>query len=198
MLLVIVVVGVLLWLDPSALFSRSDPELPWNQEFRILGRGEQAEKPSPKQPNITRTLLFSADAEQAGDARGQIELVIGPDGTVEGGWSAEYNPSDKFNYLVMGASFKGNTDPSKIYSDEYGEDASQLYFITKGRFTILETNLENNRVRKVSGRIYVTGWLDTEYNAAGEITITSNKKSFQAFNWKAKPSENRMIFDFTK
>ena len=35
MLLVIMVVGAVIWLDPSALLSRGDPNLPWNQESRL-------------------------------------------------------------------------------------------------------------------------------------------------------------------
>ena len=197
MLLVIVVVGTLIWLDPSALFNRSDPDLPWNEEFRLLKPGQQAKHtPSPEQPNITRILLFKADVEQQQEPRGQIELVIQPDGTVEGGWAAEYNPSPKINYLVMGADFKGNIDPSNIYTDEDGEDRSKLYFITKGKFIILETRLQSGKVRSVKGRIYVRGWVDTDYTATGEITITSDKRSFQTFSWQAKALEQKTIFDF--
>lgn len=186
MLLIIVVICTLIWLDPSALFSRSDPELPWNQKFRILKSDQEPQTPSKKQPDVTRGILFEADAKQQDEPRGKIRLVIQPNGKVKGSWVAEYNPSPKLNYLVMGASFKGNIDPSKVYSDENGEDPSKLYFITKGRFIILETRLESNRVRSVKGRIYVTGWVDPGYNATGEIIITSDKRSFQAFDWKAR------------
>lgn len=84
------------------------------------------------------------------------------------------------------ADFKGNIDASKIYSDESGEDFSLLYFIAKGKFVILKSNTETNKTRDIKGSIYITGWLDTEYNATGEIIITVNKREFEVFSWSAK------------
>lgn len=198
-LLVIVVICGLIWLDPSALFNRSDPDLPWNEASRLLKSDQQAQHfPSDEQPNITEFLLFKANAKEQDEPRGQINLVIRPDGTIRGGWTADYNPRPKINYLVMGADFKGNIAPSKIYRDENGQDPSQLYFITKGKLLVLETHFESGKVRKAIGHIYVTGWLDTEYNATGTITITSDKRTYHTFTWEAAPSRQKMIFGFLK
>ncbi len=110
MLLVIVVVCTVIWLDPSALFSRSDPDLPWNEEFRLRKPGDEAPPaPSPEQPNIEKTIIFEAKVQQEREKRGRIEVVVRPDGTIEGGWSAEYDPDPNTNYLVAGASFTGNS-----------------------------------------------------------------------------------------
>lgn len=195
-LLVIVVVCALIWLDPSALFNRSDPELPWNEEFRIVKSDKDVPPPSEQQPQLTSFLEYNAEAQQQGKPRGQIGLLIHPDGRIKGGWGGEYKPQPEVTHEIFAGQFKGNIDPSKIYHDADGEDPTKLYFITKGRFLILETNWENNKVRKVAGRIYVTGWLDTEYNAAGKITITSDKRSFETFSWRGKGTERKMIFDF--
>jgi len=198
MILLIVVLAGLIWLDPSALFNRPDPDLPWNEEFRLLKAGEEGQWPSEEQPNITKALLFEADAEQEDSRRGKIAMVIRPDGRIKGGWTAEYNASPEINLAVMACSFKGNIDASKIYKDDYGEDRSKLYFITKGKFIMLESNSKTNRNRSVKGHIYVTGWLDTEYNGSGEITITSDKRSFETFSWQAKGIEQATIFDLFK
>ena len=184
MLLLIVVFGALIWLDPAALFNKPDPNLPWNEEFRFVDEDEQVKAPSEQQPAVTGFLSLQAEPRQEGEARGAISMLIHPGGRIEGGWSADYNPRPKVNYQVMGDGFKGNIDPSKVYSDENGQDLSKLYFITKGRFLILETNDNTGKVRSVKGRIYVTGWLDTEYNVTGEVTITSDKRNFELFSYE--------------
>lgn len=198
MVLIIVVIGVLVWFDPAALFSRSGPDLPWNQEYRLFKAGEEVPTPSGEQASITRALLFEAEAKQEDAKRGKISILIRPDGRIEGGWGGEYRPKLQVTWEIMGSQFKGNIDPSKIYCDSDGKDPTKLYFIAKGKFLILETNSENNRVRNVKGHIYVTGWLDTEYNATGEIRITSDKRSFETFSWRAKGLEQKIIFDFFK
>ena len=195
MVLVIVVIGVLLWFDPFALSGSSDPEMPWNQLNRIVERGEDVPAPSAEQASITKTLRFKADVMQEDAKRGKIEMTLSRDGRIKGGWSAEYDPRPNVNFQVMSDGFEGNIDPSKIYKDDYGKDRSQLYFITKGKFIILETNSETRLVRSVKGYIYVTGWLDPEYNATGKIIITSDKKSYETFSWQAEGEEGLTMFD---
>ena len=198
MLLIIVVIGTLAWFDPFALFSNQDPQLPWNQEFRIVRASEEVQTPSEEQLSITRPLVIQANVSLQRQRRGKIAMVIQPDGRIEGKWTGEYKPSPKVDHVVMSAPFKGNIDPSKIYSDEYGENRSLLYFITKGKSIILETNSKTIRSRSVNGLIYLTGWLNPEYNATGEITLTLNKKSCKVFSWQAKATEQKSIFDFLK
>ncbi len=186
--LVMFVVAMLVWLDPSALFSKNDSQLPWNEEFRIVKTSEDVPPPSEEQPEITRIIRFGAEAKYEGQERGNISLMIFPDGRIEGGWDAEYYPDDKFHLQVMMSGVKGNIDSSKVYSDSEGEDPSKLYLIAKGNLLILESNLDNNQVRSVKGRLYITGWLDSEYNAKGELTVTSDKRNYKIFSWETKPS----------
>ncbi len=195
MLLLIVVFGTLVWLDPSALFNRPDTNLPWNEEFRFVDEDEQVKAPSEQQPAVTDFLSLQTKPSQERAARGTISMLIHPGGRIEGGWSADYNPRPKVNYQVMNDGFKGNIDPSKIYSDENGQDLSKLYFITKGRFLILETNDNSGKVRSIKGRIYVTGWLDPEYNVAGEVTITSDKRNFELFSFEGAFLKQRVMFN---
>jgi len=195
-LLLIIVIGGLIWLDPTALLRRGDPNLPWNEEFRLVKADEEVAAPSEEQPQITGNLLFQAWAMQEDSRRGKIGMVIRRDGRIEGAWAGEYHPQPNVDYTIMGCKLKGNIDPSKIYSDETGEDPSQLYFITRGKFIILAVNTETSETGKVAGRLYVTGWLDTEYNATGKVTMTSDKRSFEMFSWQAEGSEERGMFDF--
>lgn len=199
MLLIVVVIGMLIYyfaLSPvdrkTAREQRKSPDkYPWVEEWRIKDRkgGDAREKPSSEeQAKIRGIMEYRVNVKEERNDRGLISLMISPDGTVEGGWVAEYDTlSPRMNYTVVNAGFKGNTDPSKIYSDAEGEDKSKLFFITKGNFLILETNFDNGKVKNVTGNVYVTGWINPDYSASGKITITSDKKSLQAFHWQGEP-----------
>lgn len=111
-------------------------------------------------------------------------MVINPDGTVEGMWSADYGiRSPRKDCTVMKANFTGNTDPSKIYTDENGEDPSKLFITTKGNFLILETDFETGKARKLVGYIYVTGWLAPDYTTFGRLHLTTDKRTQTIFRW---------------
>jgi hypothetical protein len=198
MVLIAVIAGFLLVYDPFALFGSRDPDLPWNQVNRIVGPGKTVPAPSAEQPSITGALAFRAEAEEEGAERGKIKMMLFSDGRISGEWSANYDPEPGINYHVVKSGFKGNIDPSRIYKDEDGKDRSLLYFITAGKFMILETNSRTGKVRGVKGRIYARGWLDTEYKAKGEIIITSDKKSYKSFSWEAEGKERGMIFELLR
>jgi len=194
-LLVIVVVCGLLWFEPSALFRKSDPELPWNQESRLVGPKGQVAKPIEQQPKIEEFISLKTETQHKGRECGEVSFLVKPNGRIEGGWSGEFNPREDTNYMVMGAGFKGNIDPSKIYSDDSGEDRSKLFFIAKGKFLIVETDEKKKNVRKAVGDIYVTGWIDSQYKVTGELLITSNKRTFEKYLWQGKLSPKKMHFD---
>jgi len=188
-LLIIVVVGMLVWLDPTALFHDTDESLPWNQEYRLIKRGEDAELvPSEEQHQLNKSLEFGFTALEEGKKRGEIDLVIYDNGRVRGNWSGDYRVDDKTTRAVMLAPFTGNIDPTNVYSGEEGEDLSKLYFMCKGNFIILE-NQSGFRDVQVKGLIYVTGWLDTDNRAFGEVIITSDKKYFERYEWQGSGYE---------
>jgi hypothetical protein len=196
MVLLIVVFCTLVWLDPMALMRGSGSDMPWNEESRLVRPDEEVQQPNQQQPKILDNLLITAEAVQNDKAGGKINLYILTDGRVKGGWGGEYKPRPGITLEVVEAQFKGNIDPSKIYSSENGKDPTKLYLIAKGRFLILETNSNTGIVRTVKGAIYVTGWLDHEYNAVGKIIITSDKKSYEAYSWQGKGKKSMMIPDF--
>lgn len=198
MVLIVVLAGILLVYDPFALFGSRDPNMPWNQVRWIVPQDKKVPAPSAEQARITRTLMFRADAMLEDEKRGRVEVMLQRDGRIEGEWSAEYDPEPGINYQVVKSGFKGNIVPSRIYKDEYGKDRSLLFFITQGKLMIMETNSQTQTVRAAKGRIYVRGWLDTEYNAKGEIIITSDKKSYKSFSWEAEGTEGMGMFEFFK
>jgi hypothetical protein len=175
----------LLLVGPSVLFSNSDPSLPWNEQASILPPGKTPQfKLSKDQPQLTDTLRYKAQVEQGDQRRGEINVLIYPDGTVKGIWNGEYDQPNDVHCTIMAASFAGNIDPSKRFVKS---DTSKLYFLTAGASTLMETNLSTKRDRGINGFVYVRGWLDPNYAVIGELIITENKKTYETFSWDALP-----------
>lgn len=187
----------------------SDPNaMPWEETFLIrneslYGYGlHTRQKYSPEQPKITKTIRFKAKVYQQRYQRGEIGFQINPEGEIQGSWSADFTSgqrhSPRINYTTFNRTsgryppntFRGNVAPSKIYQDEDGQDKSKLYIITKGQYLLKAHDLRTNDVRDISGDIYLTGWIDPNYNATGELTCTSMwTETLQTFDWKAIPSD---------
>ena len=158
---------------------------PWQEESRLLQPGEQLAKSlSPKQPVIDETIFLTASVEEAARASG-LTIVIDPDGTVTGGYNADYNKgtSTRMNYNMNGQ-FEGNFDPSNIYFDENGEDESKLFFIAKGDMLIVAMNFTKETTAYNTQPIYVTGWINPDFTGNGRMVLMTGKKTFQTFHWK--------------
>ena len=148
--------------------------------------------PFPEQPPLNENLHYTAGVYFGGEPRGQIELYVFKDGSVTGSWTGAYEArTDRNrNYETLREykegfltnDFKGNTAPLKIYKDDRGEDKSKLYFITRGEF-LLREGREN---RKIHGALYVTGWIDRNYTARGELFLLSSSggvADIEIFDW---------------
>jgi hypothetical protein len=196
MLLIIFVVGALIWLKPSAFFNSEDSNLPWTQEHRILRKGQEPKHAvSSQQPDMTKPLYLWGKAKQLQQDRGEITLYIQPDGTIKGSWGGGYISSPKVTHDVVGSFFKGNIDPSAIYMTGQKEDLTKLYFITKGMFSILETNDKTGQCRHVKGEIFVTGWINSGHNVRGQIVLTSDRKNYKTFTWQCKAERMENSFE---
>ena len=213
MLLICIAIGAFIYyiqlsafLNPKPPPKHSDSNaLPWEEDFLITNDtlqayGFQAETmPSPEQPSLTtgkKGIIFRAKVHRDRYLRGEMEFRIRFNGRIKGSWTADFTTtSPPIHYTPLGGTpinFTGNVAPSKIYKDEYGKDPSKLYMIAKGICVLEQHNLENDRVRTFTGYIYVTGWLDTDYNAFGKLTITppeSSPKSFQVLHWEGARAE---------
>lgn len=197
MVLLIVVFGALLWLgiDPmTAFFRDSSAGMPWEDEFRLVRTGEEVAPPGEGQPEILDNLVFRGSIRTRNDD-GLITLYLLTDGRIKGNWGGKFRPKPNIMWEVVAADFKGNIDPSKTYIDENGEDPTKLYLIAKGGFLILETNSETDMIRKATGNIYITGWLDDEYKAVGKLFVTSDKKNYWEYDWQSAAEEALMIPD---
>lgn len=170
---------------------KAHPEnYPWLQEDRI-GSGHKHEL-NELQPYRKEMLFLKARVvDENNGRRGKLELFVGSDGMVAAEWSGEYNDEEKNNFLVMGGSAEGNTDPTMIYKNETGEDRSLLYLITKGNFVLLKTD-KKNRVSRPGGKIYVVGWIRPDMSAFGTLHLTRDKVDQTIYNWTARATKMSM------
>ena len=158
---------------------------PWQEESRLLMPGQKLAKSlSPEQPAVDEPILLTASVEEAARASG-LSIAINPDGTVTGGYNADYNKgtTERMNYNMNGQ-FEGNFDPSNIYFDENGEDKSKLFFLAKGKMLIVAMNFTKETTAYNTQPIYVTGWINPDFTGEGRMVLMTGKKTFQTFHWK--------------
>lgn len=180
-----VFVAAVMWAGQAFLVTNNDPDMPWNEEFRISKAG------AGSRVQIGRVLRYRADVDEQGDARGQVNLLIYPDGVVKGVWNGEYTEDGEVHRLVMAACFEGNVDASKAYVGfvaGQSEGESAVYFITKGTYVMLETEVSTGVSHSATGFLYVRGWLYPDYTAIGELVTTADKRTCQIFEWGTRPS----------
>jgi len=193
-LLIVVVIGMVFWYmnmyGPVYQIGEGESAInpPWRQwhDMRVRLRKGPLGHPTAEQPQLSKPLEVRTEPVQDGKDRGEIKVVMLHDGTVQGDWGGQFFVSKDVDFQVMSCSFKGTVDPEQLYSDEQGEDPSRLFFITKGGFSILETNDDTGRVRNIMGEIYVRGWLSVDNAVEGEIILTSDKKNFYLYTWQAQ------------
>ena len=185
MLLVCIIIGMFIWAGPRYWVTRgdSDPELPWNLRSSLVGRDETPQKPSSAQLDMGEIMTLKAELKEDSASHGDISIIFARDGRISGGWGGEYKPEAGIIYEVLSAPFKGNIDPSRRYSDENGVDPSKLFFIAEGGVLMTKTVRAENKIRRIDAEIFVTGWIDADYNVIGEVIITSDRKSWKTFTW---------------
>jgi hypothetical protein len=185
--LIAVLAAAFIMLGPSYLLSNINPSLPWNEEQRILPSGRKPSfRLSPDHPKLTDNLRYQTLVQHEDNPRGNLNFVVLPDGIVKGIWSGEYDEYDDVHCVVLAASFFGNIDPSKPCIEGNRHDASKLYFVTAGTYTLLK-EISSGPSRGINGLVYVRGWLDPNYAAIGELILTKDKRSYETYSWTAQP-----------
>ncbi len=178
-------VAAFILLGPSFLLSNTDPSVPWKEQANILPPGrEPSFHLSPDQPELTDILRYKTAAWLKGSPYGNLNFAVFPDGIIKGIWSGEFDDEDDVHYVILAASFAGNIDPSKPCIEGNRHDASKLYFITAGAYTLLK-EMPSGSSRGINGFLYVRGWIDPNYTATGQIVITEDKKSYETLSWSA-------------
>jgi hypothetical protein len=183
------VAAFFLLVGPSSMFINSDPAMPWNEQKRIVPRGQTPHfNLSEERPKLTNVFRYKTEVEQEGQPKGEINFLIYPDGTIKGMWKGEYDKDDDTHCVIMAASYTGNIDPTRRYIENGTEDPSKLYFIAAGAYNILETTASTGKSRNAYGFVYLRGWFETDFTAAGELIITPDKKNCETFSWAAEPA----------
>ena len=114
--------------------------------------------------------------------------MFNPDNTVIGDWGGTFfvDPNMTVEHELAMCNFKGYLVPDETQLDvesEYGPE--YIYFLTSGGFTAVE--YRKSRVRRVSGAIYVNGWLGPDFTIEkGRVIITSDKKHFKMFTFSGQ------------
>lgn len=190
LVIIMVIAAVIFGVAKYRKINAPDPDTamnlaPWT-EWRLRQQSQKpAVPPSDKQAKIATMLKYDANVEltETKEPRGEIEMEITPDGDVAGAWGGTYYDSKKDNF-DGGGKFNGKIYPGKIYRDEKGEDPTKLFFLAKGRFNLQQMIAENNKVRVLTGDLYVSGWLNPDFSLASDITITSDEQYSQVFHWQ--------------
>lgn len=140
---------------------------------------------------LEQTLRFVAEAGEGGDmGRGEVEFIVNPAGYVRGNWSGVFENEDKnINYDIMLAEFEGFADQDEIYKDENGEDPDKLFIIAKGDFSIIEKFPGKNKTIHVVGDIFITGWLQKDGSAQGELHLISKERYYWVYNWVSQKGD---------
>jgi len=180
LLVAIAILAILYVIQMDAFFGPVAPggraraeHRPWLEEDRIVPADQLIKPPQPPKPAISEPLTLNARVQLDESDRGTAILKFAVSGEVSGTWYCEYSHDDR-DYR-FDASFAGNIDVSKTYSEGETPDDSQLYFITKGTYKQTAYNIKEGTATSEEGLIYVTGWLHTDYSVSGLITITTDR-----------------------
>lgn len=208
LILIIVVIGIV-WcfvsfskpsisLPASVNPASSHEVLPWEHKEKLLTSDEAPNaSTSENQISIENGIFMEATVKQSQTARDFL-INITPYGSVQGGWYADYSTGRKprMNY-VMSAGFEGNIDPTVMFFDENGDDPTKLFFIAKGKISILATNYDNGKIQLSEQDIWISGWVHKDQRAKGEMLLITGKKTYQTFNWKASPptKKQKVLFE---
>ena len=197
--LIVMVLGFVVYfsINPTDMFhgsANNDPNMPWNEEGRLVAQNGTINTPLQSQPAIDQMMNFKLSLKENNGDRGTVMMRIDADGRLSGTWLGEYRPSPKITRTVMSSKIEGNIDSSKVFLDGSGQDDSQLFVIGKGKFMILEFNDDDSTTQRKLGTIYLTGWLSTDYVLTGKVTLTSDKKDCEVYNFKNSRIENLFAF----
>ena len=180
----LITVAAFFWINQAFVATNSDPNMPWNEEHYILSEKQRSQlKNHPSANRIDRVLRYKANVDEQGSPRGTVNLLIYPDGNIKGVWNGGFDGNEGVHQLIMAASYEGNIVDSKTNPD----NPEAVYFITKGTYVMLETNIDTGGAMDRAGFLYVRGWLYPDDVSAGELVVTADRRTCEIYTWGAMP-----------
>ena len=168
----------------------SDEMYPWQEHKRLITDGQEINtNVGNNMVDISDGLNLTITVEET-QYSDQMGLYIAPNGTASGGWTTDYvkkAEGQKMNYNIT-SSFEGNIDPACTYFDQSGEDYSKLFVIARGQATIVAVNMKNSATGMGGDDIFVSGWIEPDGKAHGQIGIMLSGEN-KIYKWHGKKAE---------
>jgi hypothetical protein len=171
----------------------ADPNLPWNQ-FQFASSPNQIPQPTAQQVDLSEQIKYNPNVRKKSDARGELKILVQPDGLVAAEWQGNFWGEKKAQYDVIGGQTAGHIDPEKPFINKDGNKVRQkLYFFTRGDYAVLETDHDEGHVRTLTGSLYVEGWINPDKSAFGNVFLVPQPDNYKVFTWTGKPEEPKNI-----
>jgi len=193
---VLLIIVMIYMADLSAIFGPIDKnaaydERPWFEEQRLVSRESLPIRQTGKGKKtlILNEHTLAGPVERKNENRGNIEIVIEPNGLAAGHWQCAYEYADSKTSYTITADFTGNIDPTKTFESPEGSNKKLLYFITKGKYKQIKTDAAGKQWL-TEAPVYTVGWIDKDYSAKGKIFLMSNddpeSHGNAEYNWQTK------------
>jgi len=189
-LLAIVIVAMLYMVDLTAMFgpidkNRAYEERPWFEDKRLV---EKEKLPIKQTGKGDKTLIYTetvlaGGVERKGEKRGDIEIIIEPNGLAQGHWQCAYEYADSKTSYTITANFAGNIDPTKTFEDPNGTNKKLLYFITKGQYEQIKIDADGKQWPNKE-TVYAVGWIDKDKSVKGKIFLMTADGGSAEYNWR--------------
>ena len=194
-LIAVAIMMVLMMIQMKTLFrsgggyrkSTAPPSRPWLQEELLVTDDRLIRLPRPPKPALDKPFSLTVPVTRKDNDRGEITIDFATTGEVAGTWQCRYS-HENIDY-IYNATFKGNIDVSKAYSDKQADDPSKLYFFTKGDYSQTIYNRRSEEECFTEGFVYTTGWMNPDHSVSGKITITTDRSWSADYQWQAGPAE---------
>jgi hypothetical protein len=218
LLLAVVIMVILYMIDLTAMFGpteKIDPyaERPWFEEKRLLNPQDFPIKQTGKGGKViieNKTILKGLVRREE-EKRGDIEIAADANGLIKGHWECAYQYTD--SSYANSAEFAGNIDPTKTYQDKTRKNKQPLYFITKGKYQQIKTDIATGNQWTTEETIYVVGWIhpvrdkvsltpdghmrpvsngiQKDFSARGKLFLMTADGGNAEYDWQTSPTESK-------
>ena len=168
---------------------KNPPWKQWRDIQKYLVRGGLG-KPASQQPQISEAIELTAPLFEDKNERGTITLMFYPDCTIKGSWGGKFfvDPNRTREFDLVSCRIEGYLLPDETYVGvEKRDEPEKIYFLSRGLFMLVDYNGATYRTNKLSGLVFVSGWLLPDYTIQqGQVIMTSDKEHCKLFTFSGK------------